>query len=99
MSAVINIEDFAVSDAITDAIKLWDALNKALTGAMDGDVTYVYLAGSLIASIAPPEAGERYEHASEVMIAPRQREETAPVVVRASRRRRFRGWSPFEGLF
>jgi hypothetical protein len=77
-----------------------DALT-AFTRAMQGEVTYVYSQdGQLVACIAPPEAGERYEHATEVEAAPRH-EETIPVLVRTERRRRrpWFAWGPFEGVF
>jgi hypothetical protein len=100
VSGVINIEDYTGDGAVGDALRMWDVVQAAFARALVGSVTYVYLDGNLIATVTPPEAGERYEHANAVMAQPREHEATVPVVVRAQRRRRrLRGWSPFEGLF
>lgn len=101
MSNVINVDEYVTGqDAVADALRMWDVVSVALVHAREGSVTYVYLAGHLISAITPAVAGERYEHANAVMAQPREHEATAPVMVRAQRhRRRFRVWSPFEGLF
>lgn len=100
MSDVIDIDDYTGDGTVGDALRMWDAVQAAFARALAGSVTYVYLGGNLIATVTPPEAGERYEHASAVMAQPRERAATVPVMVRAQRhRRRFRVRSPFEGLF
>jgi hypothetical protein len=79
-----------------------DALT-AFTRATDGEVTYVYSQdGRLVACVAPPEAGERFEHSSAVPVSSGQHEATVPALVPTGprHRRRRRSWlGPFEGIF
>jgi hypothetical protein len=104
MSEIINIDDYTGTGA-EGAIELAAAVIRAAYRATgDGLVTYLYSSSKPVACVSPVEAGERYEHANEVMTAPRQREETVPVLVRTEprHRRRSRPWwtrGPFEGVF
>jgi hypothetical protein len=98
---VINYDEYP-RDPTERAMTLATEVVTAFGRAEDGDVTCVYVRGRLIATITPPEAGERYMHANEVLIAARQHEETVPALVRTERRRSRRSWwtwGPFEGLF
>jgi hypothetical protein len=104
MSGFINYAirmDELPDGPVSRALALSADTTTALARAIDGDVTYVYAEnGALVACIAPPEAGERYEHASEVLAQPREHEATIPVLVSAGRPRRRRSWlGPLEGIF
>lgn len=71
-----------------------DALT-AFTRAMNGEVTYVYSrGGQLVACIAPPGAGERYEQEPE---AGRRQDEALAVVVRDEDRSRRWRWAGLLG--
>lgn len=98
-SAVINIDAELIGrhDAAAVAAFAADMIQAVSYAYASNQVTYVAIDGEVIASVNPPEAGERYEHAAEVMVEARQH--VAAVPVRAERRRRFRVWSPFEGVF
>ena len=91
----IDVDALASRDHLT--IHMFAAeMSRAIADAYVGSqVTYIVSGGEVIASVSPPEAGERYEHATEVMVQARQSEAAVPV----RRRRRFRVWSPFEGVF
>lgn len=89
MSDAIDIDDYTNRGA-AGAIELSSALITASRRAMAGLVTYVYSSGEAVSCIGPVEMGERYEHAAEVTVQPRQYEGTAPVLT-AGPRRRFLG--------
>lgn len=90
MSDIIDIDGYIAEDPETEDSRTWDEVKERLGRAMLGEVSYVRLGGRLVACIAPPEAGERYEHANEVVIQPRQRETAPPVPVRTRRPRFWR---------
>jgi hypothetical protein len=96
---VIHIDTGVLGSRDLEAILAFATeMIQAITDAYTSNgVTYIVSNGEVVASVNPPEAGERYEHAAEVMVEARQH--VAAVPVRAERRRRFRVWSPFEGVF
>lgn len=100
MSSTITIDTDVLSAGDQLAIMSFGAdVLRAVTDAYtSGEVTYVVSNGEVIAAINPAEAGERHEHANEVMVQSRVREETVPLMVR-NPRRRFLGWGPFESFF
>lgn len=103
MSSTITIDTEILSTGDQLAIMTFgaDVLQAVTDAYTSGEVTYVVSKGEVIAAIGPAEAGERHEHANQVMVQPRVHEETIPVAVRTRRvRRRIDFWrGPFEGVF
>lgn len=101
MAQHIRVDFDRLADGDMGTIMEFSALMvKAVKDACSvNEVTYVWIGGRLIASVTPPEAGERFEHAAGAA-AVTPHEPTVPVMVRTSRRRpRWRWPGPFEGVF